>query len=290
MGELDRAAPVALEIPETRQSRRAPAVLVILVLLAGGLFLGFGTRLISAPFGDSHDGRNAGVWATAARSLRDGPVESRMGTRSPEIGTYANHPPLIAMETAVAGAVGGGSTAATRAPAWIGTLVTLGLLAVLLRERGLRASATGIAVLLVAATPMVLVFGTMLDTPVTSLPFAVALLLLWERARAGRRVAPALAAGAAVLAVLAGWQSLLVAGVVGCWALVRAYRGRADRGPEGAFVVGALVGAALMVVWLWWAFGGSLRPLAAAYDFRSGETRCRSPLTSCSCGSCTTVG
>lgn len=250
----------------------APAVLVVLVLLAGGLFLSFGSRIAAEPFGDSHDGRNAGVWAAAGRALREGPIDSRLGSRSHEIGTYANHPPLIAAEVAVADALGGGSTAATRAPAWIGTVATLGLLALLLRERGLRGSASGIAILLVAATPMVLVFGTMLDTPVTSLPFAVALLLLWERARAGRRVPPGLAAGAAGLAVLAGWQSLLLAGVVACWALVRAIRGRGDRGSEGAFVAGALVGAALLGAWLWSAFGGSLRPLAAAYAFRSGGT------------------
>src|SRR4051794_3797441 len=85
---------------EPSSHRRAPAF--ALLALAALLFLLFSARMLGAPFGDSHDGRNAGVWAAGGESLLDeGPVESRLGTRSPEIGVYVNHPPLIYVETAV---------------------------------------------------------------------------------------------------------------------------------------------------------------------------------------------
>jgi hypothetical protein len=52
---------------------------VALLLLAAVLFLGHGSRTINAPFGDSHDGRNAAVWASGSQSLRDeGPIASRL--------------------------------------------------------------------------------------------------------------------------------------------------------------------------------------------------------------------
>ena len=247
-----------------------PALLVVLLVLASAVFLGSGWRITAAPFGDSHDGRNAGVWAASARALRhDGPVASRVGTRSPENGLYANHPPLIAVEIAVTETLAGESPAASRAPAWLGSLASIWLLAALLRERGLGGPAVGVAAALTVATPMFLVFGTMLDTPVTSLPFGLGLLLVWERGRGGRRVPRPLAAGLAALAVLAGWQSLLLAGVVGAWALVRMLRHR--DGDDVAFVAGALLGAVILLGWLWWAFGGSLRPLTSAYLFRTGQ-------------------
>jgi hypothetical protein len=255
---------------DLRARRRHPAT--ALLLLAAVLFAGYGLRTVGAPFGDSHDGRNAGVWAAGSRSLREaGPWASRLGTRSPETGVYANHPPLIYVETALAEVVGLGTRAATRAPAWLGSLLLLVLLATLLRDRGLRAGAVGIAVLLAATTPMFLVYGTMLDTPVTSLPFGVGLLVLWERARRGDRVRPLWAGVVTALAVLAGWQGVLLASLVGTWALVRVLRrsgGRADLG----FAAGAGAGAGLLLAWLLWAFGGTLRPLLDQFLFRAGRS------------------
>lgn len=246
----------------------------MLVLLAAVLFLGYGSRTIAARFGDSHDGRNAAVWAAGSRSIREaGAVASRLGTRSPENGVYADHPPLIYVETAAAELVGFGWIGATRAPAWVGSLLLLALLSRLLVDRGLRPSAAGAGVLLMATTPMFLVYGTMLDTPVTSLPFAVALLLLWERARHGGHARPALAAAVAALAVLAGWQSLVVACLVAGWAGVRLLRRRAgDRRVELAFVAGAVLGGVLLLAWVLWAFGGSLAPLLDQFRLRTGRS------------------
>ena len=244
-----------------------------LLLLAAVLFLGFGSRTIAAPFGDSHDGKNGTVWSAGSRSLReDGPVASRLGTRNPVTGVYANHPPLIYVETAVTELVGFGTTAATRAPAWLGTLGLIALLGVLLRACGLRPDAAGMAVLLLTATPMLLVYGTMLDTPVTSLPIAVGLLLMWERARRGEGVRPVYAGGLTALAVLAGWQALLLAAVVGGWALVRVVRRTGRREVDRAFIIGACLGGALLLAWMLWAFGGTLRPLLEQFDFRSGRS------------------
>jgi hypothetical protein len=120
---------------------------------------------------------------------------------------------------------------------------------------------------------MFLVYGTMLDTPVTSLPFGIALILLWLRVRddrPDRTVHPALAAGVAALAALAGWQSLALAGVVSAWALVRLARRRGRR-IELAFVGGAGAGVTLAVGWIVWAYDGSLRTLFSQYRVRTGQ-------------------
>jgi hypothetical protein len=252
--------------------RRRPGVVVLLLLLAGALFLAHGSRTLNAPFGDSHDGRNAAIWATGSKSLRqDGPVQSRVGTRH-EHGGYADHPPLIYVETALAEVLGRATPASTRAPAWLGSLALLLLVTRLLVDRGLRPAAAGVAAILLATTQMFLVYGTMLDTPVTSLPFGAALLVVWERGRRGRHIRPWWAATLAVFAVLAGWQSLLLAALIACWAVVRMVRGSGDRRVNLAFAGGALAGGLLLLGWLVWAFGGTLSPLVDRFLFRTGHS------------------
>ncbi|MDP1806672.1 MAG: hypothetical protein Q8K72_15955 [Acidimicrobiales bacterium] len=223
------AAPAVLHVTAARRDQWAAFALLAVAVL---LFLAFSSRMIGAPFGDSHDGRNAGVWAAGGRSLLDdGPLSTRMGTRSVENGVYANHPPLLYVETALFGAVAGDSPGAARAPAWMGTIAMLVLLSVLLLGAGLRPVAAGMALVLASVTPMLLVYGSMLDTPVASLPFGVAVLVAWERARRGRPVPAAVAGALTGLAVLSGWQSLLMAAVVSGWAAVRLGRG-APRPPD----------------------------------------------------------
>ena len=66
-----------------------------------------GTMLVSAPYGDSHDGRNGSTWAAGAEALRSDPsaVDS---ARSASTGSvYANHPPGILVAVATAEVVGG---------------------------------------------------------------------------------------------------------------------------------------------------------------------------------------
>lgn len=243
-----------------------------LLLLAIALFLGFGSRTIAAPFGQSHDGRNAWVWSSGSLSLRvDGPVASRLGTRSPITGVYVNHPPLIYVETALFERVWSTTNAATRAPAWLGTVVFLWLLFRLLCACGLRPGAVGMAVALVVTMPMLLVYGTMLDTPVTSLPFGVGLLLLWERARRGEVVSPRAAAALTAVTILTGWQAAVLAVVIGTWALFRALLGT-RRDTDIAFAAGAVVGVGLLVAWILWACGGDLGPILDQYRFRTGQT------------------
>lgn len=268
------ASPMDPEAPapdRRRRDGRGPAI--ALLLLTAVLFLGYGSRTIAAPFGDAHDGRNAGVWASGSQALREeGPIASRLGTDRPVSGVYANHPPLIAVETAVAEVVGTPAPAASRAPAWLGSLAVIALLALLLREGGMRRGAVGVAVLLALTTPMFLVYGTMLDTPVTSLPFGLGLLVLWERARRGDPVRPLLAGGLAALAALAGWQALLLALALAGWALVRIVRGTGRREVNLAFAGGAALGAMLLLGWLLWAFGGTVQPLLDQFLFRTGES------------------
>lgn len=257
--------------PDLRPLRRSVAYALLGV--AAIVFLLSASRTIAAPFGDSHDGRNGGVWAAGSRSLREeGPIASRLGTRSPEGGVYANHPPLLYVEAAVFEAFGGETAAAARAPAWVGSLAALALLTALLLSTGLRPGAVGVAVVLVAATPMMLVYGAMLDTPITSFPFGLALLLVWERARNDHRLPGTLPPALAALAVLAGWQSFLVAAVIGIWAIVRLVRRSGSPAVNASFAGGALMGFVLLMGWLLWAFGGTLRPLLNQFAFRTGQT------------------
>ncbi len=318
--------------------RRTRRVLAALTLLAAVLFVAHGLRLWTSPFGDSHDGRNAAVWASGARSVVErGVVASRLGAWSPEYGVYIDHPPLILWQTAVTSWVGRGSVAADRAPAWIGSVVALWLLAKLLAERGIRPFAAGSAVVLVAATPMFLTYGGMLDTPITALPVALGLLLLWLRAVDGRPVRGWALAALSVAATLASWQALLTAGVVALWGAARLWRHRRGPGPRPASPVepvtlervparqavtsshlaaasglppatalaepvtlervparqavtgsqpaavataaaaataavgGFLVGLAVLVAWMVWGGGGSLRPLLDIFLFRTGH-------------------
>jgi hypothetical protein len=266
------AAVVTARLGSVPGHRRHVTAAGILLALAALLFLGNAARTVAAPFGDSHDGRNAAVWASGSNYLREeGPLGSRFGTRSPENGVYANHPPLIYLETALTETFGLGSTVATRAPAWLGSLAVIALLAVLLNDRGLRPGSVAAAVALVVTTPMFLVYGTMLDTPVTSLPFGLGLMVLWGRARADRPVRPLAVFALAALAVLAGWQSLLLAAVLAGWATARLITHKDRRAVDAAFAVGALAGAAVLLGWLLWAFGGSLADLWHQLLFRTGR-------------------
>lgn len=248
-----------------------------MLVAVGVAFLVIGWSRIEAPFGDSDEGINTAVWANDSRALRElGPVDSRLGGLRLDHTIYASHPPLIVLETAAAETVFGERGWATRMAAWLGTLAAVVLLYRLLRRAEIEPVAAGAAVAATAASPLLFVYGPMLDTPVTSFPFGVLVVLVWYRQwRAGPRehpVHPALVALAAGLAALSGWQpTVLVAMCVvslGARTLRRRPGSLIDALP---FAVGGLIGLALSLGWARWAYG-SFDVLADKFGGRSGES------------------
>jgi len=246
------------------------------LLLMAGLTIGLvfaASSRVALPFGPSHDGRNAGVWAGASRTLREeGPVASRFGTHTlvgGEESTYATHPPLIVIETGAAEAVLGERPWVSRLPAWGGTLAALLLSWLLLRACGLHPLASSIGVALAFGCPMIAVYGTMLDTPVVGFPFGIAVLLLWQRARSGRPAPVGLVAAVTALAVLSSWQGLLTAGFVTAAVVVPKVRRRSGAVPIAGYLIGTIGGGLLLTAWIAWAYG-SLDPLIDQFFVRTG--------------------
>ena len=223
-------------------------------------------RVADDRFGESHDGRNGAMWAAQAEALRDDPVASRFGARFVGDEVYANHPPLIVLETALTQAIGGDGRAASRAPAYLGSIVALVLLWRIARGLGLSQVATAWGLAVATSSQLFVGYLAMLDTPMTSLPFA---LLLLERTLAVLRrpehPRPWVLAPLAALAATAGWQALLFSGLLGI-GLVLDRRRRL-----GAFVLaGAAAGLTMVVSWQLWVYG-SLDNLSEQLRARSGS-------------------
>ena len=118
---------------EPAWSRGVGIGLLALLVVA---FVAAGWWRFTAPFGDNHDGSNAGLWVDTARAiLRNGPFAAHLGSRLLTGGVYAHHPPLIAWVTTVADWAGGKSTFADRLPVILGSLAAIGLLVCFLRDR-----------------------------------------------------------------------------------------------------------------------------------------------------------
>ena len=242
--------------PATSGPRRLgrPLVLVAGAVVGAVVFLVDAWPRIAAPFGNSHDGRNASVWVLGADSLLEhGPQASRLGAWSPLRGTYAHHPPLITPLTAAARALGD-HPAIARAPAWIASILAIVLLTRLLRRSGAAPAAAVATTLLVVGTPMFLVYGAMLNMEALSLPCALALLLAWQPP--GWSSVPRTATVAAVGA-LVSFQGVLLGGILSIVALVRRHRDRRPFLPhEVGTLAGTAIGSTLTGAWLWWANGG----------------------------------
>lgn len=252
---------------------RSGSIAIVLLVLFGAFFVVRAWPQIEAPFGDSHDGRNAGTWALASRALRDdGVIASRGGAELAEhAGTYAHHPPLIIAETAVAETIGGEEPWVSRLPAWLGSLATLALLYLLLRQRGIGPIATAAGIMIAFGSQMFFVYGTMLDTLQTSLPFAVGFLIVWSRDEPEgcphRRRWPLVVLAA--LLVFSSWEgALLVAGSVAFDVVWSWRRERGLRCPPALW--GLLIGVGLVAAWLWWA-EGSFTPIFDQFRTRAGE-------------------
>lgn len=243
---------------------------------------------ISGTFGDSDEGINSSVWAYNSRSLRElGPLDSALGGRRLDNTAYATHPPLMVVEAAIAETLSGEHEWATRSPAWIGTLVAMGLLYRIGRSLGADPLVSAAATLATAATPMLFTYGFMLDTPVTSLPFGLAVALVWNRS--WRATAPAteprpepsnpwLSLVLSLLACVAGWQSGLLVGLCGASLLVAAMRRRPGAlAASLPHLAGAVMGIALSVGWGYWAYG-SFDALVDKLTRRSGSAGGISPI------------
>jgi hypothetical protein len=257
----------------------SPAVLLdsrrlalALLLIFASVFLLQAAPRIAAPFGDSHDGENGAVWGFASRAIRnDGFFGSRGGARlGAGEGTYAHHPPLIANETALVESVFGHRPTWTRLPAWLASLATIPLLYLLLVALGIRRVPSALGTILALATPMFLLYGSMLDTLQISLPFAVAFLLVRARGDVQRRpIAPCIPFALAIVLVLGSWEGALLCGVYAAADLVRGWRERHRIGLS-ATSAGFLVGVITLAAWLWWV-AGSFDPIFDQARMRSGS-------------------
>lgn len=255
--------------PQTAADRRRLLPLLLVVVLAVA-FLANASPWLGARFGETHDGRNAAAWGLAARALRtDGPIESKLGGVAPQQ-TYANHPPSIIVETAAAETVAGEHRLVTRSPAWIGSLVLLALLAVLLMDAGLSPLAAAVGIVVAGSSPMFLLYGGMLDTPVTALPFAVAVVILVQRAVQGRPPPTWAYAVAGAAVAVSGWQATAIAAMSGGWLAVAAIRRRELRGPAVALAAGAAAGLGATFLWIHWVYGSFL-PFSGAAQYRASS-------------------
>lgn len=211
-----------------------------------------GTALLSAPYGDSHDGRNGSIWAAGAESFRADPIGSRLGAVREDGSVYATHPPAILPTLGVAEAVAGDRPSTDRSVIFAGTIAAIVLTFALLLACRFSVAAALVGVTGVAASPMIRAYGTMVDTPMLAFPVAVAVVLVavrldrdqrarwWELAVIG--VAP-----------LVSWQLVLLTSMVVGGLMIDRRRRRHVRAVAGA----AAAGVALTGAWLLWANGGA---------------------------------
>jgi 4-amino-4-deoxy-L-arabinose transferase-like glycosyltransferase len=263
-----REVPPARKDPDEPGWSRHTGIGLVGVLIAA--FVAAGWWRFTAPFGDNHDGSNGGVWVDTARAiLEHGPIASRLGSQLFTGGVYAHHPPLIAWVTAVGDWAGSGDLFADRLPVILGSLATIGLLVLLLRDVDLQwiAIAAGVSVSL--GTPLFFVYGPMIDTLPLSLPIGVALLVLWRR-RAEHGSAPGWMLGlTAAACVLSSWEAALLVGVTCLASMLLGRRDTAVLRRLAPTLIGAAIGLVVLGAWLLWA-SGSVGPLLHQLRMRSG--------------------
>ncbi len=260
--------------------RRGVALLVATVAVAGAAFLVAVAPWARADPGYSLDGFNASVWGLGARAAADDPVASRGGGVQPDGDRYANHPPLTVWAAATGDWLSGGRSWAVRAPAVLASLLALAVLAVLLREAGLRPGAAAAGVAVAATTGMFLTYGAMLDTPVVSLPFGLLALVVAQRSWQGRPPPVPVLMGAGALAALSGWQAALVATLAAatCALGLTDPPTRARRAAI-SLLAGVGLGAGITIAWIGWVHT-SVGPLFDQAGFRAGGRGTDAPWTS----------
>jgi hypothetical protein len=227
-------------------SARRPAVAAVSVLTVA--YVGLTVRWLVAPLGPSHDGRNAAVFALAARAMaRLGVVGSRAGSLLADGGgSYAHHPPSLVWAIRAVQAVAGSAPWTTRLPTFLASIAVIWLLFGLLRDVGLHPMAAAAGTTVAVANPMFLLFGWMADTPMWSLPFALVATRAWVRAgRAPVSRRAQLTAGLAAAACgLAGWQAVAWCGLL----VVAGWRGR--RSVARPVALGTVLGVVATLAWI----------------------------------------
>ena len=249
---------------------RAAVGSVVVLLAIAASFLWYAGPQLTAPFGESHDGLNAATWANGSRFLRQvGPIDSAIGGRRADGSYYANHPPLIYPLTALAEEVAGEHPLTTRAPAWIATLLAIPLLWLVLRRLRLGPLASVIGVACAATTPMLFVYGGMLDTPVLAFPVGVLVFLVWLRSWDGDDSSPWLVGLLGLVAALTAWQAVLAVGLASVSLAWRAHRRRSGFATPAALAIGGATGTVLTAAWAAWVTG-SATGLLDQFRMRSG--------------------
>ncbi|MGN6696316.1 MAG: hypothetical protein ACTHN0_19215 [Aquihabitans sp.] len=248
--------PVVSGSSDASDARRQKALVVLVVALLCGLFLANAASWLAAGFGESHDGRNAATWAAGSRAIReDGIVESRFGSRYQDGVIYASHPPGLVAETTVAELAGGEHRLVTRLPAVVASIATAVLLALILWELGLSAGAIAMGLATALGSAMFLVYGTMLDTPITALPWALAVVLVTQRIVDGRKIRPWVLGLLGLAVALNGWAAVAIAGVQAIRLALPTVRRRVGWWPALATLLGLGVGVVISLGWSLWAYG-----------------------------------
>jgi hypothetical protein len=262
--------------PAVRRStlRSRPTPWIGLVAVFAGVFLVLAWGRITAPFGDSHDGRNAAVWASGSRALRtEGPLASRLGARvgvgPGTTSVYVDHPPLTYWETAVSEELLGVHPWSTRAPAWAGTIAAAGLLFALLRRCGVSGRSAAVGTALGLGCPMIGVYGAMLDSWVVGLPWAIASLLVWQRRRVGHPCRTWITVVVTAGTMLSCWPGVLLTAMLVGADVVRGQGWRRLDADARARIFTAAASAALVLSWMVWT-AGSLTGVWSAFASRAG--------------------
>lgn len=233
-----------------------------LVALFGLTWLAASWTSTGAPLGMNHDGQNAGVFGEAARAMVADPIGSHLGSRLADgHGVYANHPPLVNWLLAAGHALVGDNPAGLRLPMLIAALVLIGATYRLLLTLDISPLAAAAGTIAGLGAPMFFVFGTMPDTPMLGLPIAVLLIEHVVRSERGGAVPRWRLIALAALSALAGWEAVLVAGVMAVTGLARAEGSFADRLRDARrradpIIAGLAAGLAITIVWIGWGYGG----------------------------------
>jgi hypothetical protein len=282
--DMARTTPLdemAVPVHEAVSRRRAPARAdrrlgwVILLVFCAAFTLHVG-RGLNAPFGflpvwSSNDAYNGATWSTGARALHEsGPIDSKFGAAwSGAAGDYhyASHPPAIYSATALAQLVVHDDALAARLLVLLASLAAAALLFLLLCELRLAPVLAAVSVGVGLSVPMFLSYGTMLDTLMLGLPFAVGYLLLWQRSLNGRTNRLALACAAATVCLIA-WEGVILVAATGfVMAVVR--RDREHLTAVAAAGLGAALAVMVTGLWQFWVYEG-LGEVLEKGGFRAG--------------------